>query len=72
MTIRFLTRAVGGVFRTGVKVDVINSELIFPFAQPLRIPEKTDVEVRAVCSKNQANAISSVFQGIVIKEQGSL
>lgn len=72
ITVRFITRAVGGVFRTGVKLDVINSELIFPFAQPLRVPEKTDIEVRAVCSKNQANAISAVFQGIVVKEQGSL
>jgi hypothetical protein len=69
MTVRFLTRRNNGVFRTGVKVDIINSELIFPFTQPLKIEEKTDVEVRAKCSKNQNNAISAVFQGVLIKNE---
>jgi len=69
MTVRFLTRRNNGVFRTGVKVDIINSELIFPFTQPLKIEEKTDVEVRAKCSKNQNNAVSAVFQGVLIKNE---
>jgi hypothetical protein len=69
MTVRFLTRRTNGVFRTGVKVDIIGGELIFPFTQPLKIEEKTDVEVRAKCSKNQNNAISAVFQGVLIKNE---
>jgi len=69
MTVRFLTRRTNGVFRTGVKVDIINGELIFPFTQPLKIEEKTDVEVRAKCSKNQNNAVSAIFQGVLIKNE---
>jgi len=72
MTVRFLSRASDGVFRVDVKVDLVNSELIFPFNQPLRIPEKTDVEVRAVCNKNQLNAVGAIFQGFLIQERGPL
>jgi hypothetical protein len=72
MTVRFLSRASDGVFRVDVKVDLVNSELVFPFNQPLRIPEKTDVEVRAVCNKNQLNAVGAIFQGFLIQERGPL
>ena len=72
MTVRFKTRSPGSVFRTGVKVDVIGSELIFPFNQPLKIPEKTDLQVTAICSKNQNNAMAATFSGILVKEGGSL
>lgn len=66
MTVRFVIRRPGGVFRTQVKVDLIGGEILFPFIEPLAIPEKSDMEVRAICSKNQNNAISAVFQGILI------
>ena len=39
MTVRFLVRNEGEVFRTAVKVDVTESEILYPFAQPLKIPE---------------------------------
>jgi hypothetical protein len=68
MTVRFLVRNQDSVFRTAVKIDVAESEILYPFAQPLKIPEKTDVEVRAICNKNQANAISASFDGIIIEE----
>src|SRR6056300_863158 len=66
MTVRFMTRQLGGVFRTTTKVDIIGGEILFPFTFPLRIPEKTDVEVRAICSKNQNNAVGATFEGILI------
>jgi len=66
MTVRFVTRQLGGVFRTATKVDIIGGEILFPFTFPLRIPEKTDVEVRAICSKNQDNAVGATFEGILI------
>lgn len=66
MTIRFMTRFFGGVFRTAVKIDIINSKIVFPFKQPLRIPEKTDLEVRAICSKNQNNSVAATFEGILV------
>lgn len=68
ITVRFKTRSEDSVFRTAIKVDIIGGELIFPFDVPLRIPEKTDVEVTAICSKNQNNAISATFNGYLIQE----
>ena len=69
MTVRFVTKKPNGVFRTAVKVDIIGGELIFPFTNPLKVEEKTDIEVRAKCSKNQNNAMSAVFQGVLIKNE---
>ena len=68
MTIRFLIRNPGEVFRTAVKIDISESEALYPFAQPLKIPEKSDVEVRAICNKNQSNAVSASFDGIIVEE----
>ena len=72
MTVRFMIRQLGGVFRTQVKVDLIGGEIIFPFNQPLKVPEKSDIEVRAICSKNQNNAIAALFEGILIDNGSSL
>jgi hypothetical protein len=66
MTIRFMVRQSGGVFRTTVKIDVTGGELLFPFTYPLRLPEKSDLEVRAICNKNQINAVSATFEGVLI------
>jgi len=66
MTVRFMIRSFGGVLRTATKVDIIGSELIFPFKYPLKLEEKTDIEVRAICSKNQNNSIAATFEGILI------
>ena len=67
MTIRFMVRSFGGVLRTATKVDIIGGEIVFPFTFPLKITEKSDVEVRAICSKNQNNAVAATFEGILVK-----
>jgi len=67
MTIRFMVRSYGGVFRTSAKVDVTGKELFFPFSYPLKVTEKSDIEVRAICSKNQNNAVAATFEGILVK-----
>lgn len=72
MTIRFMIRPPGEVFRTAVKVDITGAELLFPFYYPLRLPEKYDLEVRAICNKNQINAVSATFEGVIVNEQGPL
>jgi len=72
MTVRFVIRPPGEVFRTAVKIDVTGSELLFPFYYPLRLPEKYDLEVRAICNKNQINAVSATFEGVIVNEQGPL
>lgn len=66
MTVRFMTREFGGVFRTATKIDIVESEVLFPFTFPLRLPEKTDLEVRAICNKNQNNAVSATFEGVLV------
>ena len=66
MTVRFAVRSQGSVFRTAYKFDLIGSDLQFDFEYPLEVPEKSDIEVRAICSKNQNNAIAASFQAILI------
>jgi hypothetical protein len=66
MTVRFCVREQGGVFRTATKLDVIGSAITFPFKYPIKITEKSDVEVRAICSKNQNNSLSAIFEGILV------
>lgn len=66
MTVRFAVRSFGGVFRTATKVDIIGGEILFPFTYPLRIEEKSDIEVRAICSKNQNNAVGATFEGVLV------
>lgn len=68
MTVRFMVRNQGEVFRTATKVDIVNSEILFPFTIPLKVPEKSDIEVRAICSKNQNNAVAATFEAILVKE----
>ncbi len=68
MTVRFKVRSPGSVFRTAIKVDLIGGELVFPFEYPLVIPEKSDVQVTAICSKNQSNAIGATFDGVLVQE----
>jgi hypothetical protein len=72
MTIRFKIRPFGGAFRTATKVDITASEMIFSFNYPLVLPEKTDIEVQAICNKNQNNAIAATFEGVLVQNQGSL
>ena len=72
MTVRFKIRPFGGAFRTAVKIDVTGSELVFPFNYPLALPAKTDIEVRAICNKNQNNAVAATFEGVLIQEKGPL
>lgn len=66
MTIRFKVRDQGSVLRTAAKVDLVGGTIDFPFDYPLKINEKSDVEVTAICSKNQNNAVAATFEGVLI------
>lgn len=72
MTIRFMIRPFGQVFRTQVKVDVVESQIYYPFSYPITVSEKSDLEVRAICNKNQANAVSASFNGVLINNGSDL
>ena len=66
VTGRLSTREFGGVFRTQAKVTLDNGFIDFVFDVPLRIPEKTDIETRAVSSGSN-NVVAATFSIIYIK-----
>ena len=66
ITGKLLVRNFGGVFRTQNIQNLNNAFLDFDWEVPLKIPAKSDIECRAVCSKNQTNAVSATFEGVLI------
>lgn len=66
VTGRLIARQFGGVFRTQAKVDIANNLINYPFELPLELPEKTDIEVRAVSSGTN-NAVAATFTIVYIK-----
>lgn len=66
ITGKLLVRSFGKVFRTQNIQNLNNAFLDFDWEVPLRIPEKSDIECRAICSKNQTNAVSATFEGVLV------
>ena len=65
-TVKLNTRDFGSnVFRTKFINVLQSNELVVDFEFPLAIPEKTDIECRAVTS-NTNNQIGASFQGVLI------
>ena len=65
-TVKLSTRDFGSnVFRTKFINVLQSNELVVDFVFPLAIPEKTDIECRAVTS-NINNQIGASFQGVLI------
>ena len=58
-------------FRIGHSFEVASSEYHYEFAVPVRLPEKTDIDVRAKVRSNNAR-VTAAFDMILIKEQGGL
>jgi hypothetical protein len=68
MTGSLIYRLNGLPFQTAAIVNLNNRFIDFWFDFPIALPEKTDLETRAYCSKAQANAISTSFEGLLITE----
>ena len=66
-TVRAVVRELGGVFRTRYINVVQSNQLIAKFEYPLAIPEKSDIELRAVTNTTN-NQIGGSFQGVLIEE----
>ena len=66
---QLLFRLFGLPFQTAATVNLNNKFIDFWFDYPLALPEKTDIETRAVCSKNQINAVSTSYEGLVVQEE---
>lgn len=69
VTGRLKVRKPGELFRTQAILSLNNQFVDFKWETPLGIPEKSDIEVTAVVSKAQDNAISATLEGILIKNE---
>ena len=71
-TIRLVSKELGGVFKTKDKFAVQNAHTEIAYSIPLSIPEKTDIEVRAIgSSSNSELHVSASLDIIYIKNDGA-
>lgn len=68
ITGRLMYRLQGLLFSTAAKVTLNNNFIDFVFDNAIALPEKSDLETRAICSKQQQNAVSTSFQGVLVKD----
>jgi hypothetical protein len=69
ITARLMYRLPDLLFQTGAKVTLNNIFIHFPFEYPLLLPAGTDIETRGICSKQQLNAVTTSFQGLLVKTE---
>jgi hypothetical protein len=69
ITARLMYRLPNLLFQTGAKVTLNNMRIDFVFEYPLVLPAGTDIQTRAICSKSQANAVTSSLQGMLVKTE---
>lgn len=68
---KFYYRVPGDRFIIGHLFEVASSEYLYSFTCPLRLPQKTDIDVRASVRTNNAK-VTSAFDMILIKNGGPL
>jgi hypothetical protein len=68
ITGRLIYRLFGMPFQSAAIVNLHNNFIDFWFDYPIALPEKSDIETRAICSKAQANGVSTSFEGLLITE----
>lgn len=68
ITARLIYRLFGMPFQSASIVNLNNNFIDFWFDYPIAMPEKSDIETRAICSKAQANGVSTSFEGLLITE----
>lgn len=68
ITGRLVYRLFGLPFQNAAIVNLNNKFIDFWFDFPIALPEKSDVEAKAFCSKQQPNSVSASIEGILITE----
>lgn len=68
ITGRLIYRLFGLPFQSAAIVNLNNKFIDFWFDYPIALPEKSDIETRAFCSKQQINAVSTSIEGLLITE----
>lgn len=64
---RFAIRTLGGVFRTAADVTTNSNAIAYDFETPLALPEKTDIEARAIALSGTNFFVTASFEGIYIE-----
>ena len=65
---KFMVRTVGGVFRNAADITAGSAAVPYDFEIPLAVPEKTDVEARAIALSGTNFYVTAAFEGIYIAE----
>jgi hypothetical protein len=68
ITGRLIYRLLGLPFQSAAIVNLNNKFIDFWFDYPIALPEKSDIETRAICSKAQVNAVSTSLEGLLVTE----
>jgi hypothetical protein len=66
----FVIRPFGGVFRLAADITVNSNVFRYNWEVPLAIPEKTDIEARAIALSGTNFYVTASFEGIYIKNSG--
>lgn len=64
---KFLFRPFGGVFRDAADVTLNSGFVNYDFEIPLALPEKTDIETRAIALNGSNFYVTAAFEGVYIK-----
>lgn len=67
---KFMFRPFGGVFRNAADVTVNSGTVAYDFELPLAIPEKSDIEARAIALSGNSFYTTASFEGVYIKNNG--
>jgi len=68
---KFMFRPFGGVFRNAADVTVNSSAIQYDFELPLALPEKSDIEARAIALSGTNFYVTASFEGVYIKNSGT-
>jgi len=66
---KFMVRPFGSVFRNAADITVNSNVFGYDFEIPLAIPEKTDIEARAIALSGTNFYVTASFEGIYIKNE---
>lgn len=68
---KFMFRPFGGVFRNAADVTVNSSAVPYDFEIPIAIPEKSDIEARAIALAGTNFYVTASFEGVYILNSGA-
>lgn len=69
---KFVVRPFGGVFRNAADVTANSNVIQYDFETPLEIPEKSDIEARAIALSGTNFYVTASFELVYIKNNGAL